>query len=566
MSDFDAIVVGSGMSGGWVAKELCEKGLKVLLLERGNNVTPEDYTDNLNPWERKNMDRIAEDELREHYAVQGSVYAVHETTKHFWVKDSEHPYETAEGKPYRWLRGFHLGGRSIMWGRLSYRWSPMDFEANSKDGHGVDWPIRYEDLAPWYDYVETFAGISGSKENLPQLPDGKFLPPFELNAVEQFIKGKVESEFPGRRMIPGRVANLRRATEEHTALGRGQCQARNHCYNGCSYGAYFSALSATLPAAQNTKNLTIVTDAIVQSVDYDAKAKRVTGVKVVDRKTKAGKTYTAKIVFLNASTIGTALILLQSKSDAFPNGLANSSDQVGRNLMDHVSAKTRVTGTYSGLKDKYYFGRRPNVAYLARYGNLNGRDQDDYERGFAFQIYSSRLGHSGDKPGIGADFKKSNQMPGDWFITFDSFGEVLPDPNNRVMLHKSKTDNWGMALPYFDAAMGKNEHAIVKAATRDAIEMMEKAGLENIYRPKPEEIMPTEMGDRIHEMGTARMGRDPKTSVLNGWNQAHDVPNLFITDGACMTSSAVQNPSLTYMALSARAADHAVKLLKEGTI
>jgi choline dehydrogenase-like flavoprotein len=567
MSEFDAIVVGSGMSGGWVAKELCEKGLKVLVLERGHNIDPaKDYTDMLDPWDRKNFDRIAEDELKEHYPVQGDVYALHESTKQFWVRDSDHPYESADGKPFRWLRGFHLGGRSIMWGRLSYRFSPMDFEANAKDGHGVDWPIRYDDLAPWYDYVETFAGISGTKENLPQLPDGKFLPPFELNAMEKFIKAKVEAEYPGRRLIPGRVANLRRATEEHTALGRAQCQARNHCYNGCSFGAYFSALSATLPAAERTGNLTIVTDAIVQSVDYDPKTKRVTGVKVVNRETKVGKTYAARMVFLNASTVGTALILLQSKSEAFPNGLANSSDQVGRNMMDHVSSKARITGTYSGLKDRYYFGRRPNVAYLVRYGNLNGRDQKNYERGFAFQIYSSRAGWTGDRPGIGADFKQANRNPGDWLVTFDCFGEVLPNPENRVMLHKSKTDKWGMALPYFDAVMGRNEHAIVKAATRDAVEMMEKIGLENISRPKPEDVVPTEMGDRIHEMGTARMGRDPKTSVLNGWNQSHDVANLFITDGACMTSSAVQNPSLTYMAISARAANHAAELLKEGLV
>ncbi len=565
MAQFDAIVVGSGMSGGWVAKELCEKGLKVLMIERGHAIDPKtDYSDNLDPWQRPNMNRINEDELKEHYPVQGDVYALHETTKQFWVRDSDHPYESAPGKPFVWRRGFHLGGRSIMWGRLSYRWSPMDFEANAKDGHGVDWPIRYDDLAPWYDYVERFAGISGSREGLAQLPDGQFLPPFELNAVEDMIAGRMRAQYAGRVLIPGRVANLRQATEEHTALGRAQCQARNLCYNGCSFGAYFSSLSATLPAAQRTGNLTIVTDAIVQSIDHDPQTNRVTGVRVIDAKAKTAQRYTAKLVFLNASTIGTAMVLLGSRSAAFPNGLANSSDQVGRNLMDHVSGKTRINATYSGLRDAYYAGRRPNVAYIPRYGNLNGRDQADYERGFAYQVYSSRLGAAGYKPGIGAELKAANRMPGDWTVTFDSFGEVLPNAANRVMLHNRRVDKWGMPLPFIDAAMGPNERAIVSAAARDAQAMMAKLGLENITEIRPDDVEPTEMGDRIHEMGTARMGRDPRTSVLNGWNQSHDVPNLFITDGACMTSSACQNPSLTYMALSARAADRAATLFKEG--
>ncbi len=564
MSEFDAIVIGSGISGGWVAKELSEKGLKVLLLERGREIVPEkDYTDMLNPWERPNLNRIPEDEKKKHYAIQGDVYAIHQTSKQFWVKDDEHPYEVPEGKDYKWRRGYHLGGRSIMWGRLSWRLSPIDFEANAKDGIGVDWPIRYDDLAPWYDKVETFAGVSGRAEGLLTVPDGKFLPPFEHNAAEKEIRKKIEAAFPGRTLIEGRVAHLRTTTAEHEALGRSQCQARNHCFYGCSFGAYFSSNSATLPAALKTGNLTIKCDSIVQEVIYDAKLKRVTGVKVIDANSKEGKTYSAKMIFLNASTIATAMILLNSKSETFPNGLANSSDQVGRNLMDHVGG-VRVNGTLPGLEDRYYSGRRPNVGYVPRYVNVEKQDRD-FKRGFAFQVYVDRGGWWGDKPGTGDAFKQSNRTPGHWQVTFDPFGEVLPNPENRVTLTQRK-DQWGSPVPLISAAMGENEMALMRTALDDGEAMMKAAGCVDIKRPKAEDVVPAAPGDRIHEMGTARMGRDPKTSVLNSWNQAHDVPNLFITDGACMTSSAAQNPSLTYMALSARAAQHAVELHKEGRI
>jgi choline dehydrogenase-like flavoprotein len=565
MTEFDAIIVGSGISGGWVAKELAEQGLKILLLERGREIVPErDYTDMLDPWEKPHFDRVPEDELQRDYPVQGDVYAFHNSTKHFWVKDHEHPYDVADGTRYVWRRGYHLGGRSIMWGRLTYRLSPVDFEANKRDGHGVDWPIRYGDLAPWYDKVETFAGISGSKEGLLSIPDGQFLPPFELTAAEIELKRRLQTFYPHRTLVPGRVANLRQAETVHTDLGRGQCQARNQCYNGCSFGAYFSSLSATLPAAQRTGNLTLVTDAIVHSVDYDAKTRRVTGVRVIDAKTKISRSYRGKMVFLNASTINTAVILLNSRSEVFPDGLANRSGQVGRNLMDHVSG-ARVTGIIAGgdLADRYYSGRRPNVGYIPRYANMT-EDDSRFKRGFAFQVYTSRDGWSGNKPGLGAAFKESNRFPGAWRITLDCFGEVLPDPDNRVALHPTQADHWGIPIPVLDAKMGPNEWAIVRAAADDAAEMLTKAGLTDIVRPDSADVRPTPPGDRIHEMGTARMGRDPETSVLNGWNQAHDIDNLFITDGSCMTSSAVQNPSLTYMALSARAAHHAVELLKEG--
>jgi choline dehydrogenase-like flavoprotein len=565
MSDFDAIVVGSGMSGGWVAKELTERGLKVLVLERGMDIVPEEhYVDMVQPWEKKHFDKVPEDELKRDYAVQGDVYAMFNSNKHFWVKDSEHPYETPEDRPYKWRRGYHLGGRSIMWARMSYRLSDYDFEANLKDGHGVDWPIRYADIAPWYDKVETFAGIAGSKEGLPQLPDGNFLPPFELTAAEQHLKRSVEANYDTRRMIIGRSANLKRATQEQLDLGRNPCQARNQCFYGCSLGAYFSSNSATLPAAKRTNNLTIVTDAIVHSVEYDDKLKRVTGVNVIDAKTKDKKTYTGKIVFLNASSIGSAMILLNSKSERFPNGLANSSDQVGRNLMDHVST-TQIQGMVPGYDDKYISGRRPTVAYIPRYGNITEKDKP-YKRGFAFQVYSGRDGWYGERPGLGEEFKKANATPGPWRITLHTMGEVLPYEDNRVTLHKSKTDQWGVPIPFIDASMRENEKLLMQHATMDALEMMEKAGIKIDNKPDPKTVKPTDPGNIIHEMGTARMGRDPKTSVLNGWNQAHDVPNLFITDGAFMTSSAVVNPSLTYMAFSARAANHAADLFKEGKL
>ncbi len=565
MSDFDAIVVGSGMSGGWVAKELTERGLKVLVLERGKDVDPaKDYSDMLKPWEKKNLDKVAEDELKKDYEIQGDVYAMFESNKHFWVKDSDHPYENPKDRPYKWRRGYHLGGRSLMWARMSYRLAPLDFEANAKDGHGVDWPIRYDDLAPWYDKVEKFAGVSGSKEGLAQLPDGNFLPPFEMTAAEKVLKQSLEANYPTRKMIIARTANLKTATQEHLDLGRAPCQSRNLCYHGCSFGAYFSSNSATLPAAKRTGNVTIVTDAIVHSVNYDAKTKRVTSVNIIDANSKEKRTYTGKMVFLNASAIATAMILLNSKSEAFPNGLANSSDQVGRNLMDHVGG-TQVTGIVRGIEDKYTFGRRPTVSYIPRYGNITEQDKP-YERGFAFQVYSGRGGWYGERPGIGQDLKLANRMPGDWTITLDPMGEVLPYADNRVTQHKTRTDQWGMPIAFVDASMRKNETALMEAAVADAIEILTKAKIEILNNPDPKKPDVSTPGHKIHEMGTARMGRDPKTSVLNGWNQAHDVPNLFITDGACMTSSAAQNPSLTYMALSARAANHAADLLKEGKL
>ncbi|WP_371395923.1 GMC oxidoreductase [Fretibacter rubidus] len=562
MADFDAIVVGSGMSGGWAAKELCERGLKTLVLERGKDIDPtKDYSDMMDPWDKKFLDRVRPDEAARDYARQKDVYVFFESTKHLWVKDSDHPYDVAKDTDYEWYRGYQVGGRSLLWARMSYRFSDHDFEANKKDGVGVDWPIRYKDLLPWYDKVETFAGISGNNDGLGQLPDGKYLPPFELDCAAKDLQAKLTQNFNDRQLIAGRVANLTRTTPEQEALGRGPCQARYHCFRGCSYGAYFSSNSATLPAADRTGNMTLKPDSIVHSVIYDPKTKRATGVKVIDRLTKETKIYTAKIIFLNASAINTAAILLQSTSDAFPTGLANRSDQVGRNLMDHV-AGARAEAKVDGLTDRYVYGRYPGQGYIPRYRNYPDYDQD-YKRGFAFQVYTGRGSWTGNRKGVGQQFKTDNRDPGPWTVFLDAYGEVLPDPNNRVYLHGSNVDQWGIPIPVMDARMGPNEYALMEAASKDAEDILIKGGYKDI---KVHPVQPTKPGNRIHEMGTARMGHDPKTSVLNKWNQAHDVKNLFITDGAAMTSSAIQNPSITYMALSARAANHAADLLEQGVL
>jgi len=565
MADFDAIVVGSGMSGGWSAKELAERGLKVLVLERGPEILPErDYTDRLPPWERPNLDRVPQDEIAEHYPRQygGVAYAIKETTKHFWVKDDEHPYEEAEGTSYDWLRGYHTGGRSIMWSRQAYRLGPQDFEANGREGVGVDWPVRYEDIAPWYDHVERFAGIAGSAEGLTQLPDGVFQPPFALTCAEEDFKARVEAAFPGRNVIPARVAHVTAATEEQRGLGRSNCRVRNRCEHGCVYKAYFSSLNATLPAAQRTGNLTMVHNAIVQSIDYDPATARVTGVRVIDAETRERRVYTARVIFLNASTIASAMILLQSTSESFPNGLANRSDQVGRNLMDHISG-AGASGLMAGFEDKTVYGRRPGGIYIPRYANVTETEKP-FRRGFGFQGSATPVSTTGGQlVGIGRAFKESHSAPGPWRVGIGAFGEQLPSPENRVTLHPSRRDKWGNPVAILNVTYGDNERIMMEEARKDAIAMLEAAGCTDI---RSAEVELTRPGNRIHEMGSARMGRDPATSVLNGWCQAHDVPNLFVTDGSFMASSACQNPSLTYMAFSARAAKYAADLMADGTL
>jgi len=566
LTDFDAIVVGSGMSGGWSAKELCERGLKVLVLERGTEIKPErDYVDQLRPWQEKNLDRISEDEIEKHYFRQypGVAYAVKESNKHFWVKDDEHPYETAEGTQYDWLRGYHTAGRSIMWSRQSYRMGPQDFTANKEEGVAIDWPVRYDEIKPWYDYVEEFAGIAGNKDGLEQLPDGVYQPAFELTDAEKSFKSKIETAFPGRNVIAARIAHITQVTEEQRALGRTNCQSQNRCHFGCSFKAYFSSLHATLPAAERTGNMTIVHNAIVQSLDYDPATNRVSGVRIVDAVTNEHRTYTSRLIFLNASAIASAMILLQSKSEIFPNGLANSSDQVGRNLMDHISG-AGASGIVHGFDNLKVFGRRPSGGiYIPRYANITENDKP-YTRGFGYQGGASPLGNAGGQlAGIGKSFKEAHKAPGPWRINIGAFGEQLPNPNNRVTLHPTKTDKWGNPQALFNVSYGENEHTMLEEARKDAVAMLEAAGCTDINSNPVNLTVP---GNRIHEMGSARMGNDPTNSVLNKWCQTHDVPNLFITDGAFMTSAACQNPSISYMAFTARACDYAVKKLEENLL
>ena len=566
MTDFDAIVVGSGMSGGWSAKELCERGLKVLVLERGAEIKPErDYVDQLRPWQEKNLDRISEDEIKKHYFRQypGVAYAVKESNKHFWVKDDEHPYETVEGTQYDWLRGYHTAGRSIMWSRQSYRMGPQDFTANKEEGVAIDWPVRYEEIKPWYDYVEEFAGIAGNKDGLEQLPDGVYQPAFELTDAEKSFKSKIEIAFPGRNVIAARIAHITQVTEEQRALGRTNCQSQNRCHFGCSFKAYFSSLHATLPAAERTGNMTIVHNAIVQSLDYDPATDRVSGVRIVDAVTNEHRTYTSRLVFLNASAIASAMILLQSKSEVFPNGLANTSDQVGRNLMDHISG-AGASGIVHGFDNLKVFGRRPSGGiYIPRYANITENDKP-YTRGFGYQGGASPLGNAGGQlAGIGKSFKEAHKAPGPWRINIGAFGEQLPNPNNRVTLHPTKTDKWGNPQALFNVSYGENEHTMLEEARKDAVTMLETAGCTDINSNPVNLTVP---GNRIHEMGSARMGNDPSNSVLNKWCQTHDVPNLFITDGAFMTSAACQNPSISYMAFTARACDYAVRQLEENLL
>ncbi len=563
-TQFDAIVVGSGISGGWAAKELTERGLKTLLLERGRDVEHrKDYTgEGKAPWQLRHRDRVPEDIVARDYATQSRCYAFRDTTKHFFVKDSDAPYETPADKPFDWIRGYHLGGRSLTWHRQSYRLGDIDFEANKTDGHGVDWPIRYADIAPWYDRVETFAGISGSKEDLPQLPDGQFQPPMAMNCAELSMKQKLEKAYPDRKLIIGRAAHLTAPTEEQTKLGRTRCQQRNECQRGCSFGAYFSSLSATLPAARNTGNLTIVTDAIVESVMYDDGTKRASGVRVIDARSRTHREYRAKLIFLCASTLGSAQIMLNSRSERFPGGIANDSEALGRYLMDHVSGGW-MSGRVPGFLDKTLVGRRPTGCYIPRFRNINERDER-FLRGFGYQGEAFRADwqRGGNSTGVGKKLKEDLRQPGPWVFGMAGFGEMLPSAHNRAWLDEKKVDQWGIPILHIDCSHGENEKAIARAIIEDGRAILEAAGLTDIT---VNEMIPPP-GLLIHEMGTARMGRDPGTSVLNGYNQAHSVPNLFVTDGACMTSSACQNPSLTYMALSARAAHVAADMLAEGKI
>jgi len=561
---YDAIVVGSGITGGYAAKELTEKGLKTLVLERGRMVRHiEDYpTAQTNPWETKYpRGKLPKAEMDAHYKVQQRTgYAVTEFSQHFFVKDDENPY--AETKSFDWIRGHHVGGRSITWGRQTYRHSDLDFEANAKQGVGVDWPIRYADLAPWYDKVERFIGVSGQKEGLSQLPDGVFQPPMEMNCVEKAFKASVEEKL-SRRITIGRAAHLTAPTEEQLALGRGKCQHRNLCVRGCPFGAYFSSNAATLVAAERTGNLKIRPNSIVTELIFDPKANKASGVRVLDEQTGETMEFYGGVIFLCASALSSAWILMNSTSRRFPNGFGNESDQVGRNIMDHHLGVGAV-GEVPGYEDMYYSGRRPNGIYIPRFRNLGdaASARKDFIRGYGYQGGAGRMGWDRPIAGVGAERKAALSQPGPWMFRLGGFGEILPYADNRITLNKAAKDKYGLPTLTFDVSIRENEKAMRKDMAAAAAEMLEAAGFKKViagdqgYSP----------GLGIHEMGTARMGRDPKTSVLNAHNQMHECRNVYITDGAAMTSASCVNPSLTYMALTARAAAHAVEAKKRGEL
>jgi choline dehydrogenase-like flavoprotein len=558
---FDAIVVGTGVSGGWAAKELTEKGLKTLVLDRGPMVKHLDYPTAMKaPWELPYGDEPTQEDLaRWPKHTRPSFYGITQSTKHWFADDIDNPYE--ETKPFDWFRGYHVGGRSLMWGRQSYRFSQMDFEANGKEGVGVDWPIRYDDLAPWYDHVEHFIGVSGNTDHLAQLPDGDFLPPMELNCVEKDFQGKLDSKF-NRKLIIGRTANLSAPLKHDQSPQRGTCQYRNLCMRGCPFGGYFSSNSSTLPSAERTGNMTMVTNAIVYELIYDSDKGKATGVRVLDAETGHQTEYFAKVIFVCASTFGTAHLLMNSTSSRFPNGFGNDSGELGHNIMDHLFG-TGARAMVEGHEDRYYSGRRPNGFYIPRYRNV-GTDKQNYLRGFGFQGGAGRQDWTRlvNEDALGEELKRAAQTPGPWYVSMMGFGEMLPSHKNFVTLDRNHKDKYGLPVLNFDAAHQENEIMMGKAIIEDAVDMLSGAG----YRNVKSFTMKANVGAGIHEMGTARMGRDPKTSVLNGWNQMHACKNVFVTDGSAMASSACQNPSLTYMALTARAANHAVEELKRGNI
>lgn len=556
---YDAIVVGSGISGGWAAKELTEKGLKVLMLERGKNV--EHVKDYVNAYKEK-WDYPHRDEptqqMKGDFPALKRDYALNESTYGMWANEKDSPY--VEKKTFNWFRGYHVGGRSITWGRQSYRLNKEDFLANAKEGVAVDWPIRYEDLAPWYEYVEGFAGISGNKDGLDVLPDGNFQPPMALNCVEKDVAARLQKAFKGERhLIAGRTANMTQAKADE---GRSACLYRNKCWLGCPFGAYFSTQSSTLPAAMKTGNLTLRPFSIVTEILYDKDKKRATGVMVIDAETNETYEYHSKIIFVNASSFNSTWLLMNSATDVWDGGLGSSSGELGHNVMDH-HFRVGASGLAPGYEDKYTYGRRPSGFYVPRFRNWND-DKRDYLRGFGYQGGANRDGWRKDvaEMGLGADLKNAIIEPGPWQIGMTAFGEMLPDHSNRIYLDPNTTDKWGLPVLAMDVELKENELKMRKDMRQDAVDMFEAAGMTNVhgwestYHP----------GMGIHEMGTARMGRDPKTSVLNKHNQVWDALNVFVTDGACMTSASCVNPSLTYMALTARAASFAVEELNKGNI
>ena len=553
---YDAIVIGSGISGGWAAKELTEKGLKTIMLERGKNIEHvKDYVNaTKGPWEFPHRGGRTQEMIKDYPALRRD-YPLNEMNLDWWADDQKSPY--TEVKRMDWFRGYHVGGRSLLWGRQSYRWSDLQFEANAKDGIAIDWPIRYKDIEPWYTYVEKFAGISGGKEGLPQLPDGHFLPAMEMNCVEKDVAARINDHYKTKRMIMGRTANI---TEP--LPGRTNCQYRNKCALGCPFGGYFSTQSSTYPAALATGNLTLRPWSIVTKILYDKDTKKATGVEVLDAESNKTYQYFAKIIFLNASTFNSAWILMNSATDVWPDGLGSSSGELGHNIMDHHLG-VGASGKVDGYEDKYYYGRRANGIYIPQYRNILG-DKRDYLRGFGYQGGASRDGwsHSVAEISIGGDFKDALAEPGEWSMGIGGFGEILPYHENKMTIDKNKKDAWGLNVISFDAEWKENERKMRIDMKNDAIEMLEAAGVKDVKGHDGDGTI----GRGIHEMGTARMGNDSKTSVLNKWNQVWDAPNVFVTDGSFMVSANCCNPSLTYMAMTARAADHAVSELKKRNI
>ncbi|MCC6241392.1 MAG: GMC family oxidoreductase [Gemmatimonadaceae bacterium] len=556
-ADYDAIVVGSGLTGGWAAKELTQAGLRTLVLEAGRPITPErDYTEHVAPFEMKFRGIGDRRQAEARQSTQRNSVSFDELSHVFWTDDVDNPYSAPKNKPFDWFRARQVGGKSIIWGRQVYRMSDQDFEANAREAIGVDWPIRYRDLAPWYDHVERFIGVTGKAEGLPQLPDGIFQPPMDMNIVEQHVQSRIAARWGRERVMTiGRAAVLTQPLH-----GRGACHYCGPCQRGCMTKSYFSSLNSTLPAARATGKLTLRPHSVVRALDYDAKTNRISGVQVIDAQTGRELRFTARVVFVCASAIESARLLLNSANSTFSTGLANSSDQVGRNIMDHIK-QAGATGTFDGWEDKQVVGARPNGIYVPRFRNVSDK-HPDFLRGYGFQGGASRAGWQSAirAPGIGAAFKKKLTELGPWTMTFNGYGEMLPRESNRATVHPTLRDKWGIPSVHIEAQWSENELAIHREMSKTAAEMLDAAGARSV---QPTTRGPSTPGNANHEMGTARMGRDAKTSVLNGYNQSWDIPNLFLTDGAAMTSSGCQNPSLTYMALTARACRYAVDELKK---
>ncbi len=559
---FDAIVIGSGISGGWAAKELSEKGLKTLVLERGRDVKHvTDYpTTMMNPWEFEHLGQIPK-AIKDANPIVSRCYAFNEDAAHFFVKDAEHPY--IQDKPFDWIRGYQVGGKSLMWARGTQRWSQFDFDGPARDGFAVEWPISYAELAPWYSHVEKFAGISGNKDGLPQLPDGEFLPPHEQSCVEKHFSQQMAKHYNNKRpIIIGRCAHLTKPQPIHLKQGRGQCQNRSLCQRGCPYGGYFSSNSSTIPWALNTGNMTLKPDSVVHSIIFDEKKNKATGVRVIDAHTKQMTEYYARIIFVNAATMNTNLILLNSKSNRFQNGLGNDNGLLGKYIAFH-NFRTTISAEYEGFQDSITEGIRPNGSYIPRFRNVE-KQETDFLRGYAAGV-GARRSLDNDTSGFGEELKNNltQKKYGNWRVSSHMMGETIPKESNVVTLDNTLKDPWGIPQLRVSVAYDDNDEKMIKDFHEQMTEMLTIAGFVNIQTHDKPDKAP---GLDIHEMGGVRMGKDPKTSLLNKWNQLHNCKNVFVTDGACMTSVSTQNPSLTFMAITARAANHAVAEMKKGNL